>query len=513
MRYPLCKPDDFSLGLNEDKMKPQNRPIKRVGIVGTGSFAAAVTNRLLCSGYDVIIGSRQPEMRNLLVDQCFCNFNITSVAECIEQCNIIILAIHAENYKDTLFSHRTLFSSKILVDVSNRLATTKSKDQSYAEYLSTLFPAARVVKAFNTIPACEMKRNAMRDNSRVLIAGSDMEAKDIVSRLATNMGFHPVDTGSLKAAREIENYNLRLFPEWRGAAFVTVAIFNLWLIYVILMIFAERRTESWNQLFLKVINKPLCLTAISLMGLAQIPGPLGTLVRASVGGSRKSPTWFKKWSSSKTQFGMFSWVLMGMHVLMSVLLTNNTYFPALYETLSDDRRCNVTKSSTKTVSEWMNWKGEAGLLLGLLATVAVCVVAFSTIPGIRNTLNWRERRFTQSTMNFAALFLAACHVVMTAIADWTSNVVWPFYHSTSFLCIMLPAAAILLGILTACPCVVNCVKKRTAGVRFYDVGKTCQCSTQSKGTSMTPMQSEITIFHERQRLSDRVKYKTLLEQE
>jgi 8-hydroxy-5-deazaflavin:NADPH oxidoreductase len=38
----------------------------------------------------------------------------------------------------------------------------------------------------------------------VLIAGDDPAAKQIVFALARDMGFHPVDVGTLKATRELE---------------------------------------------------------------------------------------------------------------------------------------------------------------------------------------------------------------------------------------------------------------------------------------------------------------------
>jgi predicted dinucleotide-binding enzyme len=40
--------------------------------------------------------------------------------------------------------------------------------------------------------------------SSVLIAGTDPGAKTIVSRLAIDMGFHPVDVGVLRATRDLE---------------------------------------------------------------------------------------------------------------------------------------------------------------------------------------------------------------------------------------------------------------------------------------------------------------------
>ena len=50
---------------------------------------------------------------------------------------------------------------------------------------------------------------------QVYICGDSAEAKQMVADLSTRLGLSVVDRGSLSASRELEDFPLRLFPEWR----------------------------------------------------------------------------------------------------------------------------------------------------------------------------------------------------------------------------------------------------------------------------------------------------------
>lgn len=47
------------------------------------------------------------------------------------------------------------------------------------------------------------------------MCGNSLEAKQAVIEVATKLGFTVLDRGSLTAARELEDFPLQLFPEWR----------------------------------------------------------------------------------------------------------------------------------------------------------------------------------------------------------------------------------------------------------------------------------------------------------
>lgn len=50
---------------------------------------------------------------------------------------------------------------------------------------------------------------------QVYLCGNSAEAKQAVSEVATKLGLSVLNRGSLTAARELEDFPLELFPEWR----------------------------------------------------------------------------------------------------------------------------------------------------------------------------------------------------------------------------------------------------------------------------------------------------------
>ena len=64
-------------------------------------------------------------------------------------------------------------------------------------------PSSRLIKAFNTVYYDHLRTkgnpNASKeDRFTIFVAGDDLEAKAIVSKLTEDIGFAPVDTGSLR---------------------------------------------------------------------------------------------------------------------------------------------------------------------------------------------------------------------------------------------------------------------------------------------------------------------------
>ena len=64
-------------------------------------------------------------------------------------------------------------------------------------------PGARIVKAFNTMYYQRLQDEGrpeadLDDRLAIFVAGDDVEAKAVVSKLIEEIGFAPVDTGSLR---------------------------------------------------------------------------------------------------------------------------------------------------------------------------------------------------------------------------------------------------------------------------------------------------------------------------
>ncbi|XP_028516730.1 metalloreductase STEAP4 [Exaiptasia diaphana] len=115
-------------------------------IVGTGDFGRALATRLHRFGFKVVLGSRNPstvetKVIPLLVD-------VLENKEALQRGNIIIFAVHRQSYEALANEYRDMLKQKIVVDVNNP-QTSKKGDQSSGEYLASLLPESKVVKAFN----------------------------------------------------------------------------------------------------------------------------------------------------------------------------------------------------------------------------------------------------------------------------------------------------------------------------------------------------------------------------
>jgi predicted dinucleotide-binding enzyme len=83
-----------------------------------------------------------------------------------------------------------------------RAAQKKGAGVATAEFL----PGARVVRAFNCIPAASLANNANRKPERIAIpiGGDDAEALAVAERLVRDAGFDPVVVGSLAQTRQFD---------------------------------------------------------------------------------------------------------------------------------------------------------------------------------------------------------------------------------------------------------------------------------------------------------------------
>lgn len=69
---------------------------------------------------------------------------------------------------------------------------------------------------------------------QVLVCGNCAEAKQTVVAVATKLGFAVLDNGSLSAARELEEFPLRLFPEWRLPLRLAVGLTATFFFYLVI---------------------------------------------------------------------------------------------------------------------------------------------------------------------------------------------------------------------------------------------------------------------------------------
>jgi predicted dinucleotide-binding enzyme len=175
----------------------------RIAVIGTGKmgrgFAAA-----LAPHHEVIIGSRDPDRRRKAV-RVTGAVDVVPPAEAVEGAEVVILAVPWRAMEETLARLGDL-EGTVVVDVSVPYGKEREAlgRRSSGEFVQKRLPRARVVKGWNHVFARYLTAPEVDGiASSVLLAGDEPEAKRIVSGLARDMGFHPVDVGSLR-----ESYHL-----------------------------------------------------------------------------------------------------------------------------------------------------------------------------------------------------------------------------------------------------------------------------------------------------------------
>lgn len=166
----------------------------KVGIIGKGNVGSAIGKGLTRKGYEVKYGHRDPK---------------EPVVDAAKWGEVIILAIPHEVVEDAVKEFGSAVDGKVVLDVTN--AVTENLDlaiegsSSAAEELQKLLPKAHVVKAFNTVFAANQSTGKIGNEQLTLfVAGDDKKAKQTIIQLGKDIGFEPVDAGTLKSARYLE---------------------------------------------------------------------------------------------------------------------------------------------------------------------------------------------------------------------------------------------------------------------------------------------------------------------
>lgn len=176
-----------------------------IGIIGSGNIGATAAQLFAGAGHRLAISnSRGPESLEELVARVGVNVRAVTVREAIDFGEVVMEAIPFGRYGDLPSADLT---GKILVTASNyypgRDGEIALDGLTQSELIARHLPGARVVKAFNT-----MHYERLRDEGRldlpagerlaIFLAGDDEPAKGVVARLIEDIGFTPVDTGSLR---------------------------------------------------------------------------------------------------------------------------------------------------------------------------------------------------------------------------------------------------------------------------------------------------------------------------
>ena len=197
----------------------------KMGVLGSGMVAQAISARLAELGHDVVIGTRDAEkLRGWQSSNQ--RVKIATFAQTAAHGEMIFNATNgAGSLQALLIAGAENLNGKVLVDVSNPLDFSNGfppslftcGTDSLAEQIQRAFPFTKVVKTLNTVTARIMvyPQEMAGGDHHVFISANDADAKLQVIDLLRAFGWTNIfDLGDLTTARGTEAYLLlwvRLF--------------------------------------------------------------------------------------------------------------------------------------------------------------------------------------------------------------------------------------------------------------------------------------------------------------
>jgi len=398
--------------LPEKSILIENDPMV-ISIIGSGDFGRGLALRMVQCGYKVCIGSRNPTGNTKpLVEKI--GAKLMQTEDAINASKIIVMAVPKDFYVNQPLH---LLEGKTVIDCSNRSSIHRKNDeQSQAEYLQSLLPKSPVVKAFNVLSAYALESGGLQGSKEVYFAGDDQSAKDEVKGLIQFLGFTPVDRGSLRNAREIEDIPVQRFPNWKYPFIVSWIVF-LWFFllgfgkFSICLSFKKENDGNgmhWDQsAFWKSlgevpitnINRALACHALNMLALCYLPGCIAGYIQLYRGTKySRFPKILDRWLKMRKYLGLLMLFSACIHACMS---------------LADGhwRREN-------------GWKHECFLATGITAFALAMILGITSLPSVTNILTWKEFGFVQSKLGWLSLCCGTAHDLFNG---YNMTVGWDYF--------------------------------------------------------------------------------------
>ncbi len=187
----------------------------KVGIIGSGIVGQTLAVGFAKHGHEVEIGTREPLK---LKDWSAKNpgVRIKSSADAAAFGGIVVLAVAGDAAEAALkLIGAKALEGKTVIDACNPigggppvngvLSFFTPQNESLMEQLQKTYPAARFVKAFNSVGSGQMVNpQFVGGRPTMFICGDNSNAKKIVAQILDQFGWDTEDMGAVEAARAIE---------------------------------------------------------------------------------------------------------------------------------------------------------------------------------------------------------------------------------------------------------------------------------------------------------------------
>jgi len=178
--------------------KLPNESSTSYAIIGLGKIGTAIAQAFARQGIDVAVAGRRP------LDALAAQIGPSLVPQRIEdavKADVIILAIPFATHRDIGRTAES-WQGKVVIDATNAFGVSPDElgGLPSTAAVAKAFPGAKVVKAFNHLPAGVLAQGAKtpQGGRRVVFISSDDDAASAsVAALVDRLGFAPIELGKI----------------------------------------------------------------------------------------------------------------------------------------------------------------------------------------------------------------------------------------------------------------------------------------------------------------------------
>jgi predicted dinucleotide-binding enzyme len=169
-------------------------------IIGSGNIGEALARQFARSGIDVAIAnSRGPESLAALARELGERVTATTLQQAL-RADVVILAVPYRAHRAVADSAAS-WSGKILIDAMNPFGVPPAelKGQASSDVVASAFKGAKVVKAFNHLPAKVLAMDPAECGGRrvLFVSSNDEAASRAVGKLLEALGFASIGLGKI----------------------------------------------------------------------------------------------------------------------------------------------------------------------------------------------------------------------------------------------------------------------------------------------------------------------------
>lgn len=191
----------------------------KIGILGSGIVGRVLGTAFIKEGHQVMLGTRDVNKEEI-VKWLSQNTGASagSFSDAAKFGELLVLAVAGDISSDVIKKAGIEnFSNKVIIDTTNPIDHTRppvngvlpcftGAGESLMERLQQMLPAAKLVKAFNSVGNAFMyKPDFGAEKPTMFICGNDEDAKRTVTAILDSFGWETEDMGKAESAGPIES--------------------------------------------------------------------------------------------------------------------------------------------------------------------------------------------------------------------------------------------------------------------------------------------------------------------